>query len=219
MLSNLKPFFGNNELSKTFLEYKFTNKTFDNPIWEQFGSLVKDTHKNSLNKYINILSKDLSPFEIDLLQNNFKLFKNNTDITNKPSLWKYTTNIIPFKTFHQDKIILQGYHKNNFHNNIQIGGFKNIITIEKNINTILKTYLFNELFDDIISIKLVEIFNNINNTKEQIYEYFNILNDKLEEYNNKINLSKKNKIIPLNILLNDKNNIELFIKQYLSKKL
>jgi hypothetical protein len=107
----LIPLFGNSSATKFYLNRKFSQQNnLNNKDWEIYGSLVKDYHqKNNLN--VDIIKQDLSNFEKKIIRENFKIFKNQEDITDKSSLWKLATKIVPYQTFNSDKIIYQGYNK------------------------------------------------------------------------------------------------------------
>lgn len=116
----LTPLFSSNRASKFYLNRKYQGLDSSNSEWENFGSIVKDYHKKTnLNKYLFLL-KNLDKFEQSIIQENFKILKNNKDITNNPKLWKGATSIQPYQTFNKDKKIYQGYNKNHFHNKINL---------------------------------------------------------------------------------------------------
>jgi len=194
----LIPLFGNSSATKFYLNRKFQGeKNLENKDWEIYGSMVKDYHqKNNLD--IKILSGDLSNFEKKIIQENFKVFNGNQDITDKSSEWKFANKIIPYQTFHQDKIIYQGYNKlyqgkkkmnlKNLKNEIQGGGgnLENDLEILLNKNNEIKNSIEtintlnknNKIFNNNIITELKLLFLNLYKSQNQLADIL----IKLDEY-------------------------------------
>lgn len=180
-----------NFLIEEYFMKKLIGEEFTDEKWKVFGYLVKKYHKihnNNLTlvshdeekfpfkenlKKENLKKENLNDFIIKFIQNNFLIIKNSIEINNKPELWYQADTIKPYRIFHQDLIIFEGYNLNKLNSNFK------------------KLNIFKGQ-------SLKYIFNNINQF-EQLKEGFGIkiyekLQDLEEKYNsiiNKITLMKK----------------------------
>ena len=119
----LIPLFGNKIATKFYLNRKYQGLSLSSQEWENFGSLVKDYHKKTnLSKYTYLL-KNLDSFEKKIIKENFKILKDNKNITFQDNLWKQATDIQPFQIFNKNKKIYQGYNKNHFHTKLNLNNF------------------------------------------------------------------------------------------------
>jgi hypothetical protein len=194
----LIPLFGNSSATKFYLNRKFLQQNnLNNKDWEIYGSLVKDYHqKNNLN--VDIIKQDLSNFEKKIIKENFKIFKNQEDITDNSSLWKFATKIIPHQTFHNDKIIYQGYNKlysgklkinlKNLKKEMSGGGKEEIDIIIKEdkilelFNSFMKNYPdffkenINKNFENIFK-EYIKNLDKLNDILVQLDEYYEVIKD------------------------------------------
>lgn len=174
---------------------KLTNKPFNND-WKQFAKMVKLYHKfinyNLAFYSQNLKTTNLNQFIIDFIKNNFILKKNNIDITNNVNEWENADIIKPYRFFHEDLVLFEGYNLKSkgdlVKDHLPISQY-----IEKYLNndTIYKLKINNKL-DQLISKKL-GIINKINIMKKFINE--NIKTNKPISFQEMIDLiNEKNKL-------------------------
>ncbi|ADO67206.1 hypothetical protein crov173 [Cafeteria roenbergensis virus] len=203
---------------ETFLINKLIFNEFDKN-WKSFGFIINkfhQLHNNNLtnvyyldktgNKYYpyqeNLKEIHLNNYIINFIKNNFIIIKDKINITDKPSLWYQADEIKPFKMFHENLTIFEGYNtvysQSDFEkSNINLVSFQSTKFLH---NLIIKMDLLNKNIQ-------IDIFNKISNLKKKYNSIYNKIS--LLKKANELNI-KKNKIFSLDKiidLIDEQNNL------------
>ena len=178
--------YNENFFTKKLLKSEFQDK------WKLYGFIVKKFHQLHDNDLTNVFYKkedgnkiypfkenlkeeNLNNFIKNFIKNNFKIIKDRKDITSNSKDWHNADKIIPYKMFHKNLNIFEGY---NYVNDTKINYKVNLL------DTISKTSI------DFIS-KYFRKIDSLGIIKLDIFEKIEDLQRKYSLISNKISLLQK----------------------------
>lgn len=193
------------EYYKNYNENFFTKKLLKSEFqdkWKTYGFIVKKFHQlhdndltnvfyenNGIKTYPfkeNLKEENLNKFIKNFIKNNFKIIKGREDITSNSKDWHNADKIIPYKMFHKNLNIFEGY---NYVNDTKINYKIDLL------NTISKTSIdfISKYFRKIDSLGIInfDIFDKI----EDLQSKYNLINNKISLLQRINELNIKNKKI------------------------